>query len=148
MDYSRIIKYRNDKNPFAKYAGVLVTDMREGYAKAELEIGPGHMNPIGSVHGGCLYTLADVSGGAAAASFGRKLTTLNSSFEFLRPCINQKKLVSEAVMVKGGKRILVFEVKIRDDEDRLICMGTFSFMYLFDKNGDYIPLDLKEKLEG
>ena len=88
LDYQKIMNYRNGNNPFARHSGITITDMKNGYAKGEMEITEFHKNPIDSVHGGCLYTLADATGGAAAASHGKMLTTLNSSFEFLKPAIH------------------------------------------------------------
>lgn len=142
LDYQKIMNYRNGNNPFARHSGITITDMKNGYAKGEMEITEFHKNPIDSVHGGCLYTLADATGGAAAASHGKMLTTLNSSFEFLKPAINQKKLTCIAKEIKTGKRILVFEIKIYDENEKLIAMGTFTFIYIFDKDGNYIDLNL------
>ena len=48
---------RNDK--FIELIGIRIVELDEGYCKGELEVTDQHMNPLGTVHGGCLYTLAD-----------------------------------------------------------------------------------------
>ena len=51
-----------------------------------------HLNPLGTVHGGCLYTLADTVAGFAAASCGFEGPTLSGNMYFLRPTMGVKKL--------------------------------------------------------
>ena len=70
MDFEKLKEYRNRQNAFANFIGLAITEIRPGAAVTEMEITENHMNPIGSVHGGCLATMADVTGGAAASSYG------------------------------------------------------------------------------
>lgn len=50
---------RSDK--FIDLSGIKTIEADEGYCKAELEVDDRHLNPLGTVHGGCLYTLAGYS---------------------------------------------------------------------------------------
>ena len=63
MDYEKLCRIRNEQNAFGNLVGVKIVEIREGYARAELEVTPELSNPIGSLHGGCLFTMADVTGG-------------------------------------------------------------------------------------
>ena len=56
---------RRDK--FIELIGIKIIEADEGYCKAELKVNDRHLNPLGTVHGGCLYTLADTVAGFAAA---------------------------------------------------------------------------------
>ena len=48
------------KDLFAsKQTGVIIDEMREGYAKCSFEILPHHKNAYGTVMGGAIFTLAD-----------------------------------------------------------------------------------------
>ena len=49
---------RSDK--FIELIGIKIIEADEGYCKAELEVDDRHLNPLGTVHGGCLYTLVIV----------------------------------------------------------------------------------------
>lgn len=69
-DFSKLMAYRKEVNAFAKLLHIEAMELREGYAKAVMPIGEELRNPQGAVHGGVLYTLADVAGGSAAASHG------------------------------------------------------------------------------
>lgn len=42
---------RSDK--FIELIGIKIIEADEGYCKAELEVDDRHLNPLGTVHGGC-----------------------------------------------------------------------------------------------
>ncbi|MGZ4857695.1 MAG: PaaI family thioesterase, partial [Methanobacteriaceae archaeon] len=49
--------FENDR--FAAYAGIEVIDISPGMAKTRMKVEDKHLNSIGTVHGGALFTLAD-----------------------------------------------------------------------------------------
>lgn len=128
MDYASIIAYRNEHNYFAKFLGVTILDMKPGYARTELVVRPEHMNINGAIHGGCLFTLADITAGAASSSYGDKMATLDSSFHFLNPAINTTCLFAENRQIKKGKRVSVHQVSVTDQDGVLLAEGTFTYM--------------------
>ncbi len=128
MDYEILKSHRN--KGFTKEVGFVTTEIREGYARGELTIQEKHMNPVGSVHGGVLLTIADNLGGTAATSRGRFVTTLSANIQYLRPAIDSKKLYGETTEVKLGKNISVYEVMITDDAGREIAKATLDYCYL------------------
>lgn len=130
MDYQKLIDLRNTTNPFTRYVGIEITDISEGSASATMAVSDKHLNPGGSVHGGCLFTLADTVGGAAASSYGRHITTVNSDFHFLRAGLHTSYLTGKAKEIKHGKRLMVFEITIYDDKDALLAEGIFTYMPL------------------
>ncbi len=48
MDYEKLRELRNKQNRFGDLAGVRIVEIREGYARTELEVKPEFLNPIGS----------------------------------------------------------------------------------------------------
>lgn len=130
IDFKKLIKQRNADNRFMLLVGVTITEMSTGYAAGEIILSECHRNLIGSVHGGCIFTLADSVSGAAAVSHGNKATTLSSDFHYLNPALDCKKLIAKATEIKYGKTINVFEVKVTDEKDRLLAQGTFSYFIL------------------
>lgn len=130
MDYEKLKTYRNKTNAFANLIGMEVTEIRSGYASAQMPIHPNLLNPINSVHGGCLFTIADVVGGAAACSYGYNVTTLDSSFHYLRAGLNTRMLFAETKELKKGKRALVYDVSVYDQDRVLLAEGIFTYMSL------------------
>lgn len=131
MDFEKIRKIRNKDNKFSHMLGVETTEVGEGYAKGRLPVTDICMNINHSIHGGCLYTLADTTGGAAACSVhGFRVATLSGNIEYLRPALDTKELFSTAQVVKAGKRINVCEVKIYDEKGTLLVIGLFEYARL------------------
>lgn len=130
MDFEKLIMYRNQKNSFANLLGIRITKISEGYAQAEMSTSPKLLNPIGSLHGGCLFTIADIAGGSAACSHGEYVTTVDGSIHYLRAGINTKKLYATATELKRGKKILVYNLSIKDQDGVELAVGIFSFMSL------------------
>ena len=119
-----------NNHDFGKFVGVHFLERGEGTCKARLDIRPEHMNPIGTVHGGCLFTLADAVCGIAASSLGGICTTVNSNIQFLNAAFWPKYLIAEAEPKKLGRKIRTFLVEIRDDKDVLICTVDMVFYSL------------------
>lgn len=127
---SQLIDVFNNDQGFAKTTGVRLTEVDVGWAKGKVEIGPQHMNPIGSVQGGVIFTLADLVAGAAAFSYGSAHTTVSSDVHFLSPAIGTKTLFAEAQTIKAGKRIVVLDVRVKDEKDALISYMSLTFFNL------------------
>lgn len=127
MDYQKIIDVRNETNLFAKHIGLFITEMKEGYAVCRMKIHPEHLNPVHAVHGGVLFTIADVTGGAAASSYGYHIVTANSDFHFLNAGLNATEIYATGTKIKIGKRLMIFDVSVFDQDDNLLCKGTFTY---------------------
>lgn len=117
---------RNDK--FIELLGIRIVDIDEGYCKGEMLIESKHLNPLGTVHGGCLYTIADTVGGFAAATLGMAGPTLSGNMYFLRPTMGIKHLTCEGRVIKNGKRIRVAETIIYGDEGTEVARCTLEYM--------------------
>ncbi|MCD8082489.1 MAG: PaaI family thioesterase [Clostridiales bacterium] len=124
----KMLKDRNEKNRFARYIGMEVTKVETGYAEAVLPVTENVLNPYSAVHGGAMFTLADGTGGAAATSYGRRVVTLDADFHYLKMGVECKYIKAIAREVRCGRRVMVFRLEVRDDEDALLAEGTFTYM--------------------
>ena len=73
---------------FEASLGMRLQELEPGTATFALEAGPLNHNPMGTVHGGAVSTLADSVMGVAVATTledGESFTTLQLSVNFLRP---------------------------------------------------------------
>ena len=130
MDYIKMMKERNEKNYFAKHIGIEIIELSLGYAKVQLQVSEHVLNPIQSVHGGCLFTMADIASGAAANSYEQKAATLDSTFHYLKPALNTKTLFATTKEIKRGKRVLVYQVFVTDQDEQILAEGMFTYMVL------------------
>ena len=72
----------------ATLIGFTLTAVEPGRAVVELEAGPRHANPMGTLHGGVLCDIADAAMGMAYAATldeGETFTTLELKINFLKP---------------------------------------------------------------
>lgn len=136
MNNSYDIDKVNNFDGFAKDIGIVITRAENGEADGCIELKKRHFNPIGSVHGGCLFSLADTVGGVALASSGVTCTTLSSNIEYLKGAMEgvSHKLTAEGRPLRIGRKIAVYEVTIRDEHNTLICKATVDFFVMSEKH--------------
>lgn len=125
-DYSELLERVNSGPYFGPVSGAKVTAIRGNVAEGELEIRTETKNPLGVVHGGALFTLADTVAGTAAYTTGRSCVTLDSSMQFLAAAKGDK-VFCVATPKKVGRTIVVYDIAITDSEERLVATGTFTF---------------------
>ena len=129
MSYPDIPAHVNKPGQFSFENGIRVTLARPGYAEGVLTVGPNSSNPHGTVHGGCLYTLADTVAGTAACAHGASCVTVNGSMEFLRPATGPA-IRCVATPKKQGNTLSVIQVVLTNTAGKEVATGTFTFFML------------------
>lgn len=127
LDYEWLKNRRNESNRFANKIGAYVEEMGEGYAISRMHTGEDCLNPGNSLHGGAMFTVADIAAGAAAGSFGQAAVTQESSFHYLRAGKDTREITGRARVVKRGKRAIIIRVSVYDQDEVLLCEGIFTF---------------------
>ncbi|MGN1314342.1 MAG: PaaI family thioesterase [Lachnospiraceae bacterium] len=114
---------------FSDLMGMRILKYHKGYCLSEFIIKPGHRNPLGSVHGGCLFTIADTTAGTASILLGSDstVTTIDGNIQFLNPVLDCEVVYAEANVVKSGKRIVYTDVAVRDEDGKIFAKGSFTF---------------------
>ena len=118
--------------PVAQLVGFRLVSAEGGQAEWELEAGPEHSNPMGTLHGGVLCDIADAAMGLALASLlgeGETFTTLELKINFLRPVWNGR-LRARGHVVRPGRVISLVECDVLDDQDRLVARASSTCMTL------------------
>jgi uncharacterized protein (TIGR00369 family) len=118
--------------PVATLIGLRITSVEPGHAVLEMDAGPQHANPMGTLHGGFLCDLADAAMGIAYASSleeGETFTTLELKMNFLKP-VWTGRLVATGRLVKGGNTVGLVECDVHDDKERLVARASSTCMTL------------------
>lgn len=115
-------------SPFAKLVGLKFSRSANGIPQCILEIDGRVLNVNGTVHGGALHTLIDVSMGWFLFDHLRKderIATVEVKINYLAG-VSSGVLVATANLVHRGKRLAVLESQV-DCGGQLIAkaMGTF-----------------------
>lgn len=130
MDLQKMMEYRNTHNPFCQRLGIYVEELRPGYARAVKTVTEEDTNPLGVPHGGLYFTLADTACGFAMGTHGHVAVTVDASYHFMRSAKVGDRLVAEATEIKSGKTICVYDVQIKDQNEKLMGCGTFTFFQM------------------
>src|SRR5262245_14405564 len=122
----------------AEALGFRVSSVAAGHATVELEADPArHANPMGTLHGGVLATLADTAMGMAfAAQLGpdETFTTLELKINFVRP-VWQGRLIATGRVVQAGRTVGLTECDIHDAQGRLVARASSTCMTLRGAHG-------------
>ncbi len=118
--------------PVATLIGFTIGSIEPGRVVMEMNAGPQHANPMGTLHGGVLCDLADAAMGMAYASSldeGETFTTLELKINFLKPVWTER-LIATGRLVKGGNTVGLVECDVHDDKDRLVARASSTCMTL------------------
>jgi acyl-CoA thioesterase len=130
MDYEKLKQFRNESDGFINDLGLIITKIDNGSAQGKIKMTKKHGNPIGSIHGGCLFSIADTLGGVAATSKGRIVTTVDGDIHYLNAAFVGDELFAEAKEIKTGKTLAVMYVKIYNQDKKLLTTSTMTYYYM------------------
>jgi uncharacterized protein (TIGR00369 family) len=118
--------------PVAKLIGFDMTQIEPGRAVFEMDAGPQHASPLGTLHGGIVCDLVDAAMGCAHASQldeGETFTTLELKINFMKP-VWEGHLVAEGRVLKAGRTIGLIEGRVTDESGSLVAYATATCMTL------------------
>lgn len=115
------------EDAFSRYLGIEVIDFEEKFIRARIPFKEELINNYGSLHGGALYSFADIIAGTVACMSGKFCTTVEGNMNYLEPAVSKEYLYCEAKRVRGGNHLVVVKVKIKNDSGKLVDDGSFTF---------------------
>jgi len=116
---------------FRELVGAELSEAGDGRAVVRLRAGKRHLNPGGTVHGGAISTLLDVSMaeaiGTTVAEGGELPVTVEMKVNYMAPG-KPGAIVSKARVRKGGKRMTVVEAEVVQEEDgEVVALATGTY---------------------
>ena len=115
---------------FRDLVGTQLVEAEEGHAVVEVTAGDRHLNPGGTVHGGVISTLIDVSMAEALKPMtdeGERPVTIEIKVNYLEPG-EPGTLSCSAKVRKGGKRITIVEAEVTQREsNEVVALATGTY---------------------
>lgn len=109
--------------PFTEKLGIEVLEHRPALVRSRLPWHESLCTLGGVLHGGALMSLADATGAVCAylnlPDGGQGTTTVESKTNFLRP-VTGGHAVATATPLNVGRRFIVVETEITDDDGKLV----------------------------
>ncbi len=143
--FAAIAALFNEKIPFNRVLGVRLELLRYDLVKAQLEMRDELVGNYihGSLHGGVISALLDVTGGLAAfmgiqqklsesslenklKQFG-KLGTIDLRVDYLRPGLGRL-FISSGYSLRTGNKVAVTRIELHNEKGALIAVGTGSYV--------------------
>ena len=111
---------------FARENGCRITEIREGYARAELTVEKRHLNAAGVCQGGVYFTLADITFAAVTNSHNQITVGVQNSITYLKSAKQGDTLIAETVETCNHHRLPFCETRITNQQGELLCIVTGS----------------------
>jgi acyl-CoA thioesterase len=115
------IKHHFENDRFAASSGMRLLELRPGFARTALAIEERHLNNVGTVQGGAIFTLADFAFGAASKTGGKVAVAVNTNLSFLK-ATRSGALYAEATEVSRSRKLSVCTVHVTNDAGELVAL--------------------------
>lgn len=105
--------------------------VEKGHAVFQAEAGSGHLNPMGTVHGGFAATVLDSATGCAVHSMlgpGDTYGTVDLNVKLLKPIPVGVAMYAEARVIHCSKRLGVSDALLKDEQGTVYAHGTATCM--------------------
>jgi uncharacterized protein (TIGR00369 family) len=114
--------------------GVTITSATQDEVRAELTIGPEHLQSYGIVHGGVhcgvIESLASIGAALYALPRGQSVVGLENNTSFIRAVRAGAKLRAVSTPITRGRKTQVWEARILDDDDKIVATGRVRLLCL------------------
>lgn len=119
-EFLNMLRDKMAKDHFAVMTGVEIIKASPGYALTKLVIGPQHLNAVGVVQGGAIFTLADYAFAAATNHSPQVALAIDCQLSFLQPT-TEGTLWAETEQISDSKSLASYVVKVTDEQKRLVA---------------------------
>ena len=113
--------------------GLQITEVGADFVRGTLAIGPATRQPFGLLHGGAsaalIETLASVAANLCLDPEREVAVGIELNASHLRAC-REGVVTGTARALHVGRRTQVWEVRIVDDRERLVCAGRLALAVL------------------
>ena len=113
------------RDRYAELSGIEIVEASVGYCKARMLVKDTHLNSVDVVHGGALFTLADLAFSVASNSHGKVALAINAHITYLQS-VSAGVLYAVATEVDEPRRLGAYEVVVTDERGSIIA--TFNGM--------------------
>jgi 1,4-dihydroxy-2-naphthoyl-CoA hydrolase len=120
-------------NGLAAYLGIEFTEIGEDYLRARMPVNERTRQPHGILHGGASVALAETLG-----SIGATLVVDRTKYQCVGQEINANHIravaegyvIGTARPIHMGRRSHVWEIRIADEQDRLVCISRITMFVM------------------
>jgi acyl-CoA thioesterase len=116
--------------PYAKLIGLELGEISPGAVSIHLDVRNDLKQNQGVIHGGAVASLIDTAAALAVLTqldTNERVSTTDLTIHYLRPA-SSGRLTAEARIVRGGRRLFVLSVEVRNDQQILVATAVTSYI--------------------
>lgn len=110
-----------ERDCFARENGIRVVEVRPGFARTEMTVEPRHLNSIGILQGGALFTLADLAFAVASNSHGVVAVACQADVTWFK-AVQSGTLTAAAEEISRTRRLSTCLVRVTDRDQDLVAL--------------------------
>ena len=119
---------------WVKAMGITITLATKDEVRAELVVGPQHLQGYGIVHGGVhcglIESLASMGAFLFARERGQHVVGLENNTSFIRAVRADARLRAVATPITRGRQTQVWQANVIDEQDRIVATGRVRLLCL------------------
>jgi len=145
----KFYKDRVNALPFVKLMGMKLLSSGGGNSVMRCRIRPDLRNTSGTLHGGVMGALVDMSVATAlrsVMSLSSRMTTVEYKVNFLK-AVPDGAVTAHGVVLRMGKTIAAGSSEIRNDEGEVVAFGSATY-YILKRQRDRTVPAIMEKSSG
>ena len=87
-----------------------------------MPLGEGTANALGNVHGGAIFSLADMAFATAANSEGIVSVAIQANIHYMAPCVSEGRLYAAGEKVSETRRLGFYRIRVFTPDERDIAL--------------------------
>lgn len=115
------ITERVTNDPYAKFLGMTVDEVKEGYAKVSMDVTDNMLNIHGTANGGVIFSLADAAFAIASNTYDQQAVGINVNMNFISAGFSNDRLIAFAKEVSKNPKLGFYHMEVRNEDDQLIA---------------------------
>ncbi len=119
-DSKRIAEFF-ERDCFARENGIRVVEVRLGFARTEMTVESRHLNSVGILQGGALFTLADLAFAVASNSHGVVAVACQADVTFFK-AVRSGKLTAAAEEIARTHKLSTCVIRVTDEAGDLVAL--------------------------
>jgi len=112
--------YQNDRA--SKALGMVIDEVRPGYARMSMTVRPDMLNGHEICHGGMIFTLADSTFAFACNSYNINTVAAGCSIEFMQPVPGGERLTAEATEQLLSGRHGIYDIRVTNRAGEVVAL--------------------------
>jgi acyl-CoA thioesterase len=111
-----------ERDRFARENGIRVLEARLGFARTQMTVEPRHLNSVGIVQGGALFTLADLAFAVASNSHGVVAVACQADMTFFKAIQTGATLTATAEEIARTRKLSTCLIRVTDETGELVAL--------------------------